>query len=372
MKKELTSILLILNMTAIYAQNLPKPSERQLRWQSWETTAFLHFGVNTFNDREWGDGKENPSVFNPTDFDADRIVADLKSAGFQLVLLTAKHHDGFCLWQTKMTEHSVKNSPYKGGKGDIVGEMATACRAAGVKFGVYLSPWDMHEPTYGTAAYNDYYKNQLKELLTNYGDIYEVWFDGAKGANAKGMTYDFDGYWQLVRQLQPKAVMFSDAGPDIRWVGNESGNAGETCWSTINTEGMSPGVADEKYLNVGDVNGKSWVPAETDVSIRKGWFFHDGDNATVKSPQELVNLYYKSVGRNSLLLLNIPPDKRGHLYEKDVANLKAFRDILTETFQNNLAKNVAAKSLTDNQLATSRPLSINAVLEINFGKNTTF
>jgi alpha-L-fucosidase len=372
MKNPILTTLFSLLAISIVAQDLPKPTQRQLTWQQWETTAFLHFGVNTFTDREWGEGTENPAIFNPTEFDAVKIVTDLKAAGFKLVLITAKHHDGFCLWQTKMTEHSVKNSPYKGGKGDIVGELAAAARDYGLKFGVYLSPWDMHEPSYGTPQYNDFYKAQLRELLTQYGEISEVWFDGAKGKNAKDMSYDFAGYWAIVRELQPKAVMFSDAGPDVRWVGNESGNAGETCWSTLNTEGMAPGIADEKYLNTGDANGKLWIPAETDVSIRKGWFYHPKEDSTVRSPQNLVNLYYKSVGRNSLLLLNIPPDTRGRLHETDVANLKAMRAILDETFKTNLAASGLTNPLKDKDLTSDTPLSSTAAMVVNWGKKTTF
>jgi alpha-L-fucosidase len=368
MKQTLLSLILCLTVLNLNAQALPKPTPRQLAWQQWETTAFLHFTVNTYTDKEWGDGTESPSIFNPTEFDAKKIVATLKEAGFRLAILTAKHHDGFCLWQTQQTEHSIKNSPYKGGKGDIVGEMAAACKAAGLKFGVYLSPWDRHEASYGTPQYNDFYKKQLRELLTNYGDIYEVWFDGAKGDNAKNMEYDFKGYWDMVRDLQPEAVMFSDAGPDVRWVGNESGNAGETCWSTLNTEGLAPGKADEKYLNTGDSKGAQWVPAETDVSIRPGWFYHEKENNKVKSPKELVNLYYKSVGRNSLLLLNIPPNKKGLIENKDAENIIEFRSILDETFEKNFAKGIVDKALTDKKLATNllvfKPLIIDFKKEI--------
>jgi alpha-L-fucosidase len=372
MLKILFSLSLCFVCCFAQAQTIPTSTLRHLNWQQWETTAFLHFTVNTFTDKEWGDGTESPSIFNPTEFDARKIVKTLKESGFKLVLLTAKHHDGFCLWQTKMTEHSVKNSPYKNGKGDIVKEISEACREYGLKFGVYLSPWDRHEPSYGTASYNDYYKAQLRELLTQYGEIREVWFDGAKGENAKNMEYDFKGFWDLVRQLQPKAVMFSDAGPDVRWVGNESGNAGETCWSTINTEGMAPGKADSKYLNTGDKDGKLWIPAETDVSIRPGWFFHEKENDKVRTGKDIVNLYYKSVGRNSLLLLNIPPDRRGLLHENDVASLKDFRSILDETFKTNLALGKTQTVLTDKKVLTDAPLSINTPLTIDFGKETTF
>lgn len=369
MKQTLIYLISLLSFCNLTAQALPKPTPRQLAWQQWETTAFLHFTVNTYTDKEWGDGTESPKIFNPTEFDARKIVKTLKEAGFKLAILTAKHHDGFCLWQTKETEHSVKNSPYKDGKGDIVGEMAAACKDYGLKFGVYLSPWDRHEPSYGTPQYNDFYKRQLRELLTNYGDIYEVWFDGAKGENAKNMEYDFKGYWDMVRELQPEAVMFSDAGPDVRWVGNESGNAGETCWSTINTEGLAPGKADEKYLNTGDAKGKFWVPAETDASIRPGWFYHEKENSKVRSPKDLVNLYYKSVGRNSLLLLNIPPTPQGTLHDTDVANILEFRSILDETFDKNLAKGKVVKNLADNKITTAE--LVIKPLEINFNKEIT-
>ncbi len=349
-------------------QPLPRPTPRQLAWQPLETTAFLHFTVNTFTDKEWGDGTESPAIFNPTKLDARQWIRSLKEAGFKMAIITAKHHDGFCLWPTKTTEHSVKNSPWKNGKGDVVREVANACREFGLKFGVYLSPWDRHETLYGTDAYNDFYKTQLKELLTNYGPIAEVWFDGAKGENAKNMTYDFDGYWALVRKLQPNAVMFSDAGPDVRWVGNESGNAGETCWSTINTEGMAPGVADAKYLNRGDANGKRWLPAETDVSIRPGWFYHPAEDSKVRTPKNLVNLYYQAVGRNSLLLLNVPPNREGLLSDADVASLKEFRRILDETFKTNLV--APTPKLTDQKLATFIPVSVNEPLTVNLTEAT--
>lgn len=348
-----------------------RPAPRQLAWQQLETTAFLHFTVNTFTDQEWGDGTESPQVFNPTKLDARQWVKTLKETGFKLAILTAKHHDGFCLWPTKTTPHSVKNSPWKAGKGDVVREVAEACREFGLKFGFYLSPWDRHEPSYGTAAYNDFYKTQLRELLTDYGEVSEVWFDGAKGTNAKDMQYDFEGYWALVRELQPNAVLFSDVGPDVRWVGNESGNAGQTCWSTINTEGMAPGKADSKYLNTGDPAGTRWIPAETDVSIRPGWFYHPAEDAKVRSAQNLVNLYYQSVGRNSLLLLNIPPNREGLFSEPDVASLREFRAILDETFQTNLARSVP-KALIDGQLGTFVVLPKNQALELDLQRPTTF
>lgn len=358
-------------ITTAFSQTLPTPSNRQLLWQEMETTAFLHFTVNTFTDKEWGDGTESEKIFNPTKLDARQWIKALKNAGFKMAILTAKHHDGFCLWPSKYTEHSVKNSPWKNGKGDVVKEVADACREYGLKFGVYLSPWDRHEPSYGTPSYNTYYKNQLKELLTKYGEISEVWFDGAKGENAKDMEYDFQGYWQLVRELQPKAVIFSDAGPDIRWVGNEKGNAGQTCWSTIDTAGMASGKADAHYLNTGDPGGKYWIPAETDVSIRPGWFYHPNENDKVKSPKDLVNLYYQSVGHNSLLLLNIPPNREGLLSDQDIASIKGFRKILNETFSTNLAKEKVPSSLTDKKLSTFISLKTNKPLVIDFKKPVT-
>ena len=366
------SLLCILFTETAWSQSLPVPAPRQLQWQQMETNAFLHFTVNTFTNKEWGEGTESETVFNPTHFNARQWIKALKDAGFKTAILTCKHHDGFCLWPSKYTEHSVKNSPWKNGKGDVVKEVSDACHEYGLKFGIYLSPWDRHEKTYGTSAYNTYYKNQLRELLTHYGKIAEVWFDGAKGANAKDMQYDFKGYWKLVRQLQPGAVIFSDAGPDIRWVGNESGAAGDTCWSTIDIAGLAPGHADAKYLNTGDPDGKVWVPAETDVSVRPGWFWHESENDKVKTPQQIVNLYYQSVGRNSLLLLNIPPDEDGLLYPTDVANIIEFRKILNETFAHNLALHHAAASLTDKNLNTFISVENNKPLIIDFGKPAAF
>lgn len=363
--------MLLLSGTSIFAQNLPKPTPAQLAWQPLETTAFLHFTVNTYTDKEWGDGTESPSIFNPVKFDANQWVTALKAGGFKMCIITAKHHDGFCLWPSKYTEHSVKNSPWKNGQGDIVKELADACRAHGLKFGFYLSPWDQHEKTYGTNQYNDFYKNQLRELLSNYGTVHEVWFDGAKGKNAKDMEYDFKGYWAMVKELQPQAVCFSDVGPGVRWVGNESGNAGETCWSTINTTNMAPGVADSKYLNTGDEKGQEWIPAETDVSIRPGWFYHPKEDDKVRSPQNLVKLYYESVGRNSLLLLNVPPNREGLLCPQDVAAVKEFRSILDETFKSNLAKK-SNKKLLDGKLNTWVGAVEQTPIEIKLGKATTF
>jgi alpha-L-fucosidase len=323
-----------------------RPSPQQLAWQKLEFIAFIHYTVNAFTDREWGEGTEDESIFNPTQLDVHQWVRTCKDAGMKMIILTAKHHDGFCLWPSKYTEHSVKNSPYKNGKGDIVGELARACREAGLKLGLYLSPWDRHEPSYGTDAYNDFYKNQLREILSNYGRISEVWFDGAKGPNAKNMEYDWAGYYTIVRELQPGAVIFN--GPDIRWVGNESGYARESEWSVINSNGSLFGIVNctQKDLGslkaLGDGERLVWYPAETDVSIRPGWFYHANQDDKVKSVETLLDIYFKSVGRNSVLLLNLPPDKRGLIHENDVQRLHEFRKALDAIFDENLAAGARA------------------------------
>jgi alpha-L-fucosidase len=320
--------------------DLPVPAQRQLAWQELELIGFVHFGMNTFTDREWGEGTEDPKLFNPTDFDARQWVTVCKDAGMKQVIVTAKHHDGFCLWPSKYTEHSVKSSPWRGGQGDVIREVADACRAAGMKLGIYLSPWDRHEPSYGDSPrYNEHYEGQLTELLTGYGPVHEVWFDGAcgEGPNGKKQVYDWPGCIEVVRRLQPEAVIFSDAGPDVRWVGNENGFAGETNWSTLRRDEFFPGTPNYRPLTEGHENGTHWVPAECDVSIRPGWFYHAGEDDKVKSVAELVDIYYKSVGRNGVLLLNVPPDQRGRIHENDAARLAELRAVLDETFRTNLA-----------------------------------
>ena len=319
-----------------------RPTPRQLAWQKNEFIAFIHYTVNAFTDKEWGDGTEDPSIFNPSQLDVRQWVRVCKDAGMKVVILTAKHHDGFCLWPSKYTEHSIKNSPYKNGRGDIVGELAAACRDAGLGLGLYLSPWDRHEPTYGdTEAYNKFYKNQLRELLTNYGPLAEVWFDGAKGPDAKDMEYDWDGYYAMVRELQPDAVIFN--GPDVRWVGNEAGYARTSEWSVMNRNDKPFGFINPRQECLGclDALGKGenliWYPAETDVSIRPGWFYHASQDEEVKSLDKLIDIWFSSVGQNSVLLLNLPPDKRGLIHENDVRRLRELREVLDETFDENLA-----------------------------------
>lgn len=309
----------------------PRPSRAQLLWQREELALFLHFGVNTFSDREWGDGTEAPTLFNPVRLDARAWARTAKAAGFRLVILTAKHHDGFCLWPTRTTRHSVAQSPFRAGQGDVVREFVDACRAEDLRTGVYLSPWDRNSPVYGDSPrYNDLYAAQLTELLTNYGPMAEVWFDGAngEGPNGRKQEYDWPRVWSLVRKLQPDAVMFSDAGPDVRWCGNENGSAGETNWSPVDPAAVPyPGVSGPgiiRALQQGDPNGSVWRPAEADVSIRPGWFHHPAEDGRVKSVDRLFDIYCQSVGRNSKLLLNVPPTRDGVIHATDEARLIDF------------------------------------------------
>jgi alpha-L-fucosidase len=328
----------------------PLPSAAQLKWHEMEMNAFVHFTTNTFTGLEWGNGDESELVFNPTQLDAGQWAKTLKETGFKTLILTCKHHDGFCLWPSKYTEHSVKNSPYKNGKGDVVKEVSEACKKYGLKFGVYLSPWDRNHAAYGRLAYITYYRNQLKELFTNYGSIFEMWFDGANGGKGYygganetrkingAAYYDWPATLSFVRSIQPNVIFFSDAGPGVRWVGNENGIAGSTNWNTISTDTLFAGKGGiEELLNTGSPDGNKWVPAEVDVSIRPGWFYHKEQDSLVKTPEQLFKIYLTSVGRGSTLLLNIPPDQRGLFNEKDIKALKGFRDILNMEFKTNLA-----------------------------------
>lgn len=327
----------------------PVPSPAQLAWHEMELNAFVHFTTNTFTDKEWGYGDESPTIFNPTAFDADQWITTFKEAGFKGVILTCKHHDGFCLWPSAFTEHSVKNSPFKK---DVVKEVAYACKRHGLKFGIYVSPWDRNHAQYGSPEYVQYYRNQLKELFTNYGPVFEMWFDGANGGDGfyggkreqrkiNGATfYDWPTTLNIVRELEPEVIFFSDAGPGVRWVGNERGVAGETNWNTITPDTLFAGKAGiENLLNTGSENGTHWIPAEVDVSIRPGWFYHAREDSLVKSPEKLMEIYLTSVGRGSTLLLNVPPDRRGLIHEHDVAALKQWRALLDETFKTNLVLN---------------------------------
>jgi alpha-L-fucosidase len=381
-----------------------RPSPRQLRWQKLELTTFFHFGVNTFTDREWGDGTEDPTIFNPVSLDAEQWIKAVRDAGFKQVIITAKHHDGFCLWPSRFTEHSVKNSPWKNGKGDVVKEVADACKKYNIGFGVYLSPWDRNAKMYGTDAYNDYFINQLTELLTQYGRVDEVWFDGAngEGPNGKKQVYDFNRWYAHIRKLQPSATI-AIMGPDVRWVGTESGYGREMEWSVVPADdNMLQKIADGSqkdvaYAPTGDKMGKDlgsrekireakglvWYPAETDVSIRPGWFYHVKEDDEVKTPEKLLDIYFSSVGYNSVLLLNIPPDKRGLLSNSDVKSLKGFRQLLDKTFTNNLAKGAAIKSangsntkaLLDekyNTYFTTKAKDTTTIIELVLPANQTF
>ena len=326
------------------------PTERQMKWQEIEYYAFIHFTINTFTGAEWGYGDKSPQLFNPSSLDVEQWAKTCKEAGMKGIILTCKHHDGFCLWPTKTTDYSVKKSPWKDGKGDLVREMSDACKKYGLKFGVYLSPWDRNHPEYARAEYVDVFKDQLKELLTNYGDVFEVWFDGAMGGDGYyGGTnevrsidnrtyYDWKNTYKMIRELQPEAVIFGHAGPDARWCGNESGWSGKTCWSTLLKETYYPGLSNYLELNNGNKDGQEWIPSEVDVSIRPGWFYKSSQDAHVKSTKQLTDIYYHSVGRNATLLLNLPPDQRGLIHEKDVEALMNLAKVIKSDFSNNLAK----------------------------------
>ena len=327
---------------AIFAP--PRPSAAQLAWQRDELAIFLHFGVNTFTDREWGDGREDPAIFAPSNLDARQWARAARAGGFRAMVLTAKHHDGFCLWPTATTTHSVARSPWRDGRGDVVREFVDACRAERLRPGVYLSPWDRNNPAYGDSPrYNDLYAEQLTELLTRYGPMAEVWFDGAngEGPNGRRQEYDWPRVFGLVRRLQPEAVVFSDAGPDVRWCGNEAGRAGDPNWSMVDPAVVPfPGATGPRVtpaLQNGDPAGTVWRPAEADVSIRPGWFYHPAQDERVRSADNLVDLYFSSVGRNSKLLLNVPPTRDGLLHPTDVSRLAAMNERLTAMFATDLA-----------------------------------
>ena len=356
------------------------PSERQLTYEKMEFFCFIHFTVNTFTGSEWGDGKENVSIFNPTELDARQWVKTAKDAGMKGLILTCKHHDGFCLWPSKYTEHSVKNSPYKNGNGDIVREVSEACKEFGLKFGVYLSPWDRNNSSYGKGKkYDDYYVNQLTELLTEYGELYTIWLDGAcgEGANGKVQKYDWNRYYKVMRELQPNAVI-SISGPDVRWCGNEAGEVRESEWSVVAKDMTDPSITaelsqhedneefrdrplDETQSDLGSrerlKNEKElvWYPAETDVSIRPGWFYHEEEDDKVRSFENLKDIYLKSVGGNTTLLLNIPPMKNGKIHEKDIAILKRLGEFINDTFKDNLLKNALITTVPEHDCRGNSP-----------------
>lgn len=334
---------------------LPVPEPKQVEWQQMETYAFIHFGLNTFNDREWGYGDTDPKVFNPTNLDCDQWAQTLVKAGMKGVILTAKHHDGFCLWPFEGTDYSVKNSPWKNGQGNVVKELSEACKKYGLKFAVYLSPWDRHQANYGTPEYLPYFYAQLHDLLTNYGPVFEVWFDGANGGDgwyggAKDIRtidrknyYNYPRIYEMLDSIQPQAIIFSDGGPGCRWVGNEKGFAGATNWSFLRKGEVHPGYDKSYELQYGHPDGNQWVPAECDVSIRPGWFYHPEEDDRVKSPDQLVDLYYRSVGHNATLLLNFPVDRRGLIHPVDSANAVRFHEMIQQQLKTNLVAGMIPK-----------------------------
>ena len=334
----------------------PLPTASQIAWQRMETYAFIHFGPNTFGDREWGYGDADPLTFNPVRLDCEQWVCTLKAAGMRGVIITAKHHDGFCLWPTQYTDYSVRNAAWRDGQGDVVGELADACRRHGLKMGVYLSPWDRHQAFYGTPFYIDYYCAQLEELLTRYGDLFEVWLDGANGGDGwyggarekrqidRRTYYDFPRIHQLVFKHQPHAIIFSDGGPGCRWVGNEKGNANATNWSLLRGKEVYPGYPNADELTSGHADGDTWIAAECDVSIRPGWFYHESEDAQVKTVDQLVDLYYRSVGHNATLLLNFPVDRDGLIHPVDSARAVGFRQRVTAELSTDLLQQAKVKA----------------------------
>jgi len=362
MKIKVLSLLLLIVVAACQKEVAPPapvgplPSPQQLAWHEMEYYAFVHFNMNTFTDLEWGLGGESPELFNPTELDTRQWARVAKEAGMKAIILTAKHHDGFCLWPSAYTEHSVKNSPWQDVKGDVIRELAAACKEYGLKMGLYLSPWDRNHAEYGSPEYLTYYRNQMKEILTNYGEVFEFWVDGANGGDGyygganetrnvdRTTYYDWENTFALAREYQPDIVSFSDGGPEIRWVGNERGFAQKTNWAPLRRDEFAPGVAEIEALGTGHIDGTHWVAAECDVSIRPGWYYHESQDDEVKSLSHLLDIYYKSVGRNANLLLNLPVDRRGLVHENDVAALMQLRKTIDETFANNLAANATARA----------------------------
>ena len=325
----------------------PVPSPQQVAWQQMETYAFIHFGLNTFNDMEWGYGDTPASTFNPSRLDCEQWVQTLVKAGMKGVILTCKHHDGFCLWPSRYTDYSVASSPWRDGKGDVVRELADACKKHGLKMGVYLSPWDRHQASYGTPEYVTYYYNQLEELMTQYGDIFEVWFDGANGGDGwyggaretreidRSTYYNYPAAWGIVNRLQPGAVIFSDGGPGCRWVGNEKGFANATNWAFVRSKEVYPGYPRYQELQSGHADGDAWCASECDTSIRPGWFYHESEDDKVKTVDDLTDLYYRSVGHNGTLLLNFPVDRDGLIHPIDSATAVQWYERIVRELGNN-------------------------------------
>lgn len=337
--------------------NTPLPSEQQLAWQNAPFYLFMHFGPNTFTDLEWGKGSEKEEVFNPVAMDCKQWCRIAAAAGAAGIVITAKHHDGFCLWPSAYSTHTVAQSKWRNGQGDVLKELSAACREAGLGFGVYLSPWDRNHPAYGTPGYNDVFVNMMKEVVQNYGPFFEFWWDGAngEGPNGKKQVYDWHRFERTMRQIAPNTLVFSDIGPDIRWAGNENGTAGITNWNLLDTAGFSrgQGAPSADTLNQGNVNGRNWIPAECDVSIRPGWFYHAKEDSLVKSPEALFGIYLKSVGRGANLILNVPPNQQGLISPQDSASLIEFALLRLESFQSNLIINENAVIFWEGRNITS-------------------
>jgi alpha-L-fucosidase len=355
MKKTILALMLLLISVVGIAQKikpvLPVPTKEHLVWHEKEFYLFIHFGPNTFTDKEWGDGKEDPTVFAPTQLDCNQWVRIAKLAGAKGIILTAKHHDGFSLWPSKYSTHTVRESKWLEGKGDVVKMLSDACKKGGIEMGVYISPWDRNHPDYGTPKYNDIYIATMKELLTGYGKFFELWWDGAngEGPNGKKQEYTFRRFEDSAFKFQPQLMIFSDIGPSIRWCGNERGIIGNTNWNLLDTAGFYRGYGGppEDTLNQGNVNGKLWIPAEADVSIRPGWFYHPKEDNKVKSASTLFNLFLKSVGNGGNLLLNVPPDRRGLFNEADSASLVGFAALRKKAFETNLFAGLTPVSKTN-------------------------
>ena len=363
-------ILICLDSAAQTINQLPLPSKQQLAWHETEFYLFLHFGPNTFTDKEWGLGSEPEDVFNPSQLDCRQWCTTAKAAGAKGIIITAKHHDGFCLWPSNFSKHTVRESKWKNGKGDVLKELSQACREAGLKFGVYLSPWDRNHPDYGTEKYNNVFAGMMKEIFQNYGPIWELWWDGAngEGPNGKKQVYDWKRFENVVKQYSPKTVVFSDIGPDIRWVGNENGIAGDPNWNFLDAAGFKrgEGAPPTDTLNHGNYNGKKWMPAECDVSIRPGWFWHPNEDIKIKSPQQLFNIWLKSVGRGANLLLNVPPDNNGLISAKDVMALTDFKYLRDVSFSNNLIKTANIFYQFSPKDVTFRSVDSNGAFGANF------
>ena len=373
-----TVLFLLASNNIIVAQEKfgPTPTKQQLAWHEKEFYLFMHFGPNTFTNLEWGKGSEDPNVFNPTAIDCNQWASIAKASGAKGIIITAKHHDGFSLWPSKYSKHTVRESKWMNGKGDVIKMLSEACKKAGIEMGVYISPWDRNHPEYGTAAYNDIYIQTMKELLTGYGNLTELWWDGAngEGPNGKKQVYDFTRFKDSAMSYQPNILIFSDIGPHIRWVGNENGLINETNWNLLDTAGFKrgEGAPANDTLNRGNFNGKNWIGAEADVSIRKGWFYHEEEDSTVKSGKTLFNLYLKSVGHGGNLLLNVPPNRKGLIAPQDSAALMDFRKIREAAFKTNLFKNAVIKNNKNEiEICLTTPVTINSIQlqeQIKFGQ----